>query len=299
MPQTGVGDRSAAYRTVRPDGPTRLQERADTGTMVAGQLTTSVAGMCEELAGKVSSASRPVVEEVASRLGQPLRVAVAGRLKAGKSTLVNALIGRRVAPTAAGECTRVVTQFRYGPADRVDVVARNGVKHAVPLDANGMIPTSLPIPADEAAMIDVQLSSDRLRDLTVVDTPGLQSVNTDISEAAREMLFAAPIAEDVDDDSKAAVESAEAIIYVFTQQVRADDVEALEAFSKASQQLSSSPMNALGLYNKADKLAPGPGQDPGPSRARSPGTRRTCCAAPCATSSPSWACSPRPPRPGS
>ncbi len=232
--------------------------------MVAGQLTTSVASMCEELSGKVSDSSRAVVEEVASRLGQPLRVAVAGRLKAGKSTLVNALIGRRVAPTAAGECTRVVTQFRYGPADRVDVIDRGGRKHAVPLDASGMIPTTLPIPADDAAMIDVQLSSDRLRDLIVVDTPGLQSINTDISDAAREMLFAAPMADDVDDDSREAVAGAEAIIYVFTQQVRADDVEALEAFAKASQQLSSSPMNSLALYNKADKLAPGPGQDPWP-----------------------------------
>ena len=232
--------------------------------MAAGQLTTSVASMCEDLAPKVSDTSRAVVEEVASRLGQPLRVAVAGRLKAGKSTLVNALIGRRVAPTAAGECTRVVTQFRYGPADRVDVIARDGRKHAVPLDAAGMIPTSLPIPADDAALIDVQLSSDRLRDLIVVDTPGLQSVNTDISDAAREMLFAAPIADDVDDDSREAVAGAEAIIYVVTQQVRSDDVEALEAFAKASQQLSSSPMNSLALYNKADKLSPGPGQDPWP-----------------------------------
>jgi hypothetical protein len=220
--------------------------------------------MCEELAGKVSDASRPVVDEVAERLRQPLRVAVAGRLKAGKSTLVNALIGRRVAPTAAGECTRVVTQFRYGPSDRVDVIGRDGRAHSVPLDVGGMIPTSLPIPADQAAMIDVQLSSDRLRDLIVVDTPGLQSVNTDISDAAREMLFAAPIADDVDDDSRAAVAGAEAIIYVITQQVRADDVDALEAFAKATQQLSSSPMNSLALYNKADKLAPGPGRDPWP-----------------------------------
>ncbi|WP_232805536.1 dynamin family protein [Glycomyces xiaoerkulensis] len=219
--------------------------------------------MCEDLTGKVSDSSRTVVEDVAARLAQPLRVAVAGRLKAGKSTLVNALIGRRVAPTAAGECTRVVTQFRYGPADRIDVIDRTGAKHPVPLDAGGMIPTSLPIPADDAQLIDVQLSSDRLRDLTVVDTPGLQSVNTDISDAARQMLKA-PIAEDVDDDSREAVAGAEAIIYVFTQQVRGDDVEALEAFANASQQLSSSPMNSLALYNKVDKLAPGPGQDPWP-----------------------------------
>jgi ribosome biogenesis GTPase A len=42
------------------------------------------------------------VKQIADRLGEPLRIAIAGRLKAGKSTLVNALIGRRVAPTAAG-----------------------------------------------------------------------------------------------------------------------------------------------------------------------------------------------------
>ncbi|GAB4003391.1 hypothetical protein GCM10029992_44870 [Glycomyces albus] len=253
--------------------------------------------MCEDLAPKVSDTSRAVVEEVAARLGQPLRVAVAGRLKAGKSTLVNALIGRRVAPTAAGECTRVVTQFRYGPADRVDVVARDGRKHAVPLDAAGMIPTSLPIPADDAALIDVQLSSDRLRDLIVVDTPGLQSVNTDISDAARQMLFAAPIADDVDDDSREAVAGAEAIIYVVTQQVRSDDVEALEAFAKASQQLSSSPMNSLALYNKADKLSPGPDRTRGRWPPRSRPTRPRSSNAPSATWSRWSGCWPRRPRP--
>ena len=45
-----------------------------------------------------------------------------GRLSSGKSTLVNALIGRRVARTDVAECTRLVTRFRYGTADRVEVV---------------------------------------------------------------------------------------------------------------------------------------------------------------------------------
>src|SRR5690606_18296035 len=43
------------------------------------------------------------------RLDGPLVVAIAGRVKAGKSTLLNALVGRAVAATDAGECTRVVT----------------------------------------------------------------------------------------------------------------------------------------------------------------------------------------------
>ena len=43
---------------------------------------------------------------VRDRLDEPLRVAIAGRVKAGKSTLLNALVGERLAPTDAGECTR-------------------------------------------------------------------------------------------------------------------------------------------------------------------------------------------------
>ena len=34
-------------------------------------------------------------------------------VKAGKSTLLNAMLGERIAPTDAGECTRLVTWYRY------------------------------------------------------------------------------------------------------------------------------------------------------------------------------------------
>ena len=54
------------------------------------------------------------VDAVTQRLDEPLRVAIAGRVKAGKSTLLNALIGERLAATDAGECTRIVTWYRHG-----------------------------------------------------------------------------------------------------------------------------------------------------------------------------------------
>ena len=37
-----------------------------------------------------------------------------GTLKAGKSTLLNALVGEELAPTDATECTRIVTWFHHG-----------------------------------------------------------------------------------------------------------------------------------------------------------------------------------------
>lgn len=217
------------------------------------------------------------VRQVRARLDEPLRVAVAGRLKAGKSTLVNALIGRRVAPTAVGECTRVVTVFRYGPADRIDVVRRDGSRASLPLDDDGMIPQRLGVPTAQVAYVDVSVTSDRLRELTVVDTPGLASTDPVLrAQATRAVAGGAPAADPpegagtgapfeagFDDASVAAVTAAEAVVYVFTQAIRADDVAALQAFKASSVQVASSPINALGVFGKVDTLVGG-ADDPWP-----------------------------------
>lgn len=120
------------------------------------------------------------------------------------------------------------------------------------------------------------LTSDHLRELTVIDTPGLSSTSAGVSDSARRFLFAtsgadggpdvdttAPFDAGIDDDSVGAVSGAEAIVYVFTQSVRDDDVRALEAFRSVSARLSSNPINSVGLFNKVDKLVAG-GADPWP-----------------------------------
>jgi energy-coupling factor transporter ATP-binding protein EcfA2 len=226
-------------------------------------LSARVADLCQEVGHRLGGAAQAQVFDVRRRLGEPLRVAIAGRLKSGKSTLVNALIGRRVAPTEVGECTRIVTQFRYGTSDRVDVVRHNGTRASLPLDEAGMIPQRLGVPRHEISYVDVTLTSDHLRELTVIDTPGLAGTRQ-VSEQAQRFLFGqAPIDDDLDDDSANALSGSEAIIYVFTQAVREDDVQALEAFRSMSARLSSNPINSLGLFNKVDKLA-GSGTDPWP-----------------------------------
>ncbi|AGL17487.1 dynamin family protein [Actinoplanes sp. N902-109] len=230
--------------------------------MTSGPLTARLATLCDEIVAQVGPQASDQVRQVRHRLAEPLRVAIAGRLKAGKSTLVNALTGRRVAPTAAGECTRVVTRLRYGSADRVDAVLRDGTRRSLPLDEQGMIPQRLGVSAARVAYLDVLLTSEKLRDLTVVDTPGLASADTALSQRAATQL-GAPFDADIDADSTAEIAAAEAVIYVFTQAVRADDVQALQAFRAASARLASSPINALGVLGRIDTLAGGAG-DPWP-----------------------------------
>jgi hypothetical protein len=103
------------------------------------EVSPLLADLCERVGGLLGPTVQPRVAEAAGSLDEPLRLAVAGRVKAGKSTLVNALVGRRVAPTKAGECTRVVTWYRYGAPDRAEVRLRTGEVRDLPLTA-GMLP---------------------------------------------------------------------------------------------------------------------------------------------------------------
>src|SRR3954462_14186337 len=138
---------------------------------MTGPLTTRVTTLGDDVVARIHPDVAGQLRQISDRLGEPLRVAIAGRLKAGKSTLVNALIGRRGAPTAVGECTRVVTRFRYGAADRVDVVVRDGRRHSLPLDDDGMIPQRLGVPAGRVAYVAVGLTPATLRQTTVVAPP--------------------------------------------------------------------------------------------------------------------------------
>ena len=59
---------------------------------------------------------RQRLEALRQQAAEPLRVVLVGTVKAGKSTLLNALLGEQIAPTDARECTRIVTWYRYGRA---------------------------------------------------------------------------------------------------------------------------------------------------------------------------------------
>ncbi|RRO13675.1 GTPase [Saccharopolyspora rhizosphaerae] len=227
----------------------------------AGPLSAAVARLCAGLQPQVTERTAEGFAEVLRRLGAPLQVAVAGRIKSGKSTLVNALIGRRVAPTDVGECTRLVTRFQYGTVDRVEVVFHDGRKQAVPFDPGGGVPADLGVDVDEVSHLEAYLTNAVLRDLTVIDTPGLGSLDA-ASVARTEQALGT---QQLDPVSREAVIGAEAVLYVVTQGVRADDEQALTAFTAATASREAGPVNAIAVLNKADMIEPdtveGAGED--------------------------------------
>ncbi|GAB2997786.1 dynamin family protein [Saccharothrix stipae] len=222
---------------------------------LAGPLSAAVANLCVGLQPQVSPSTAAGLREVLRRLSAPLQVAVAGRIKSGKSTLVNALIGRRVAPTDVGECTRLVTRFQYGTVDRIEVVFTDGRKQVLPFEANGSIPPDLGVDVDRVSHIEAYLTNAVLRDLTVIDTPGLGSLDAASVARTEALLGAVSGADGLDPVSRNAVAGAEAVLYVVTQGVRADDQQALAAFTAATASREAGPVNAIAVLNKADTIA--------------------------------------------
>lgn len=186
----------------------------------------------------------PAVAAIADRLDGPLRIAIAGRVKAGKSTLLNALVGMRIAPTDAGECTRVVTWYREGPGYEATAHLSDGRQQPVPIRAHddGFAVDMDGLDPADVERLEVAWPSSRLRQMTLIDTPGLGSIDDPNSRRAREFLAL--------DDAQHT--DADAVIYLMRHVHRAD-AEFLAAFMD-SEVTGASPVNSVAVLSRADEI---------------------------------------------
>lgn len=181
-----------------------------------------------------------------NRLDEPLRVAIAGRVKSGKSTLLNALIGERLAPTDAGECTRIITWYLDGHT--YQVVARPKVGEprqlrfsrdddTLDVDLGGLTP-------EDVDSLLVTWPSQALRTATLIDTPGIGSLSEQVSRRAWDVL-----ASDEEETP------ADAVLYLM-RHLHAGDLEFLRAFHD-TEVSRPNPVNAIGVLSRADEIGVG------------------------------------------
>jgi hypothetical protein len=192
----------------------------------------------------------PLRDEAArihARLQGPLRIAIAGRIKAGKSTLLNALVGERLAPTDAGECTRVVTWYRRGQGYEVEAVLDDGATQPLGFKrVDGALQVELgTLSTDRVRSIDVRWPASTLDAMTLIDTPGLASLNDANSLRTREFL----------EHDHGRPSDADAVIYLM-RHLHRSDVELLDAFMDRSVP-GASPVNAVAVLSRADEIGAG------------------------------------------
>src|SRR3954465_12139564 len=192
------------------------------------------------------------LERIGYRLNQPIRIALAGTLKAGKSTLVNALVGEDIAPTDATEATRLVTWFRYGATPKVTANHRGGRRSHVPIarrshdqsEQRGLTFDFAGVDAGDVVALDVEWPASELVDTTIIDTPGTSSLSREVSERTLRLL--------VPDDG---VPRVDAVVFLL-RTLNATDIALLKQIGELVGG-STGALGVIGVASRADEIGAG------------------------------------------
>ena len=148
----------------------------------------------DELAALGTDQDREQIGALRDRLDAArLRVLVAGEAKRGKSTLINALLGRALLPAGVTPLTAVATTVRYGDDPHAQVRFSDGHEEKQPLSALPELVTERGNPGNRRhiAAVTVYADAPLLADgVELVDTPGTGSVFAWDTVAAQEALEA-------------------------------------------------------------------------------------------------------------
>ena len=151
-----------------------------------------LAGALGELSALGTARDREQLAALRDRLDAArLRVLVAGEAKRGKSTLINALLGRPVLPVGVTPLTAVTTTVRYGDDQRAEVLFLDGREEKQPLTALTDLVTERGNPRNRRGIagVTVYLPAPVLAGgVELVDTPGTGSVFEWDTETAHEAL---------------------------------------------------------------------------------------------------------------
>ena len=191
-------------------------------------------------------------------MDQPCVVAVVGRVKAGKSTFVNALLGQDLAKVGVTETTATINFFRYGqphPDRPVRCHWRSGQvtdeTHAFLDSLQGFDEDTLRR-ADAIDHLEYHLLNPYLEQVTLVDTPGTGAAVDEHQERVAEFMG---LLNQLRDRHAAETErlagEADAVLYLTGPAARADDQAFLDQFRLATRG-QAKPLNAVGVLAKID-----------------------------------------------
>ena len=210
------------------------QEAIETITLLLTQAIDALESGGPELVEPAS--------ELREMVTRPPRVAIAGRLKSGKSTLVNALTQHHIAATDSVECTMAVSMYLDGAPARAEVVGLDGRVDRVSLGQGPL--DHLPRPLDEVDYVRQFVPNVSLQRLSLIDTPGTATLTVDNEQRTRRMLI------DGAKDTRRASAWADCVVFLSDSAPREDERVFLS-------QLGMTPLTTMGVLSRADSFGAG------------------------------------------
>ena len=181
----------------------------------------------------------------------PFTLAVVGQMRAGKSSLLNALIGTDLAVVGVNETTATINWFKYGQGDKIqrfNVIWKDRPAEEFELPEIRRWVGDSP---DAAATNWLEFFADTpyLQIANIVDTPGTRSAIQDHTETINDFL-----ATKRDGETWRLGGEADAILYVVPPVARESDGEMLKEFESTTRLPGSSPYNSMAVVHKWETL---------------------------------------------
>jgi predicted GTPase len=209
------------------------------------------AGLPENLAA--------TMEQLAEQVRERCVVAVVGQVKVGKSTFVNALLGRDLAKVGNTETTATINYFSHGrppnPKRPVRCHWRGGkTSYEDRAFLDGLQGNDIETlrRADGIDRLEYFIEHPFLEQVTLVDTPGTNAVVDEHQDATAEfMQLHDQLRERHNEDTRRLGREADAVIYLTGAVARAIDERFLKEFKEMTDNRSS-PRNAIGVMSKIE-----------------------------------------------
>lgn len=193
-------------------------------------------------------------------LHQPMRVAIVGLIKAGKSTLMNALLEEKMVATGKVEATFNINWLKYGESPALKVYFKD--KHRSPEDKSFSELEALTLRPDKhqeyllsIKYIEVSCPNPILKTFQIIDTPGLNSFYEQDSQNTQEFLQLH--GEELSNVTQQEAANADAVLYLFSQNIGQADADILQTF-QGDLVSNATPINAIGVLTKVDMYATDP-----------------------------------------
>lgn len=117
--------------------------------------------------------------KIERKRNEPFTLVILGDFKRGKSTIINALLGKMLAPVNVTPETFTINEISYGEEQSVEAVLRSGER--IPLTVEDIVREKIePLMAtfgDKVDYLDIRDNSPILKELRIVDTPGLSDLD--------------------------------------------------------------------------------------------------------------------------
>lgn len=208
----------------------------------------------------VDTATEDRLRRLVERVNQICRVAVVGRVKAGKSSFINALLGEDKAVVGTTETTATINHFIYGepedPAKPVRCCWLNGsVEDCGEAFLAGLQGNDIATLRRSAgiARLEYLLLNPLLRDTILVDTPGTGAVVDEHQNVLAEYLGVYNQLRDRHDrETRDQGDAAHALIYLFDAVPREGDQTLLDEYIRETQGQRRA-FNIIGVMAKIDR----------------------------------------------